>query len=1045
MYKAKLLGAIAAAVILLMTSFPAPAQSVEISGVVRDQNGPVEGAVVMVKGTTQGTSTDFDGRYTITAGTDAVLEVSCLGYQTITEHVAGRRVVNVTLSEDSTLLSDAVVLGYGVSTRKKDLSASVGIVASPEQLAQHPVTSATSLLQGQLPGVTVTNNGGSPTSGPSLVIRGQGSPSGDSILWVVDGVPGAPINSLSDIESIVVLKDAASAAIYGAQSGAGGVIIVTTKKGTTGVSVAYDGLAGVRSVHHLPRSLDAQEEIRMRTIGSQNAGIALEPGWDTGKNPWVGVTRTDWIDELFRNALYHRHNVVVNAGTDRFRNRISFKLEDNDGVIVNTCSKRAGLAYRGEYQLNKWIKFYEDFTWSTGRGRDVNTDSGYTGVILSAIYMPQSATVHQYDGTGWGGTTTEDPAYIAKYGSNFPELHGDVVNPLRICNADYQFNKSSNMFTTTSLEVGNIVKGLRFISRFSYYQNHYLGKSFTPRRPEVGKPDLSNTLTYNGSASWGWKTENTLSLDRSFGKHNLGALLSTTADYDTGRGFSVDANDLADESVNMLYFNFAGSVQTPEDYLAGPDANVGVIARASYSYDDRYFLTASWRRDYAGRLPEGHNHGDFPAVTGAWKISSEPFFAQNGTVNLLKLRASFGRVGNLGSIGYNYKSAILSQKGWNNQSVQYGYENATGKCGQFYFNGKALNPNLTWETAEQFDLGLDVDLFRDRMSASFDFYNKRTYNLIQEQSSGWPASIGVDPMLVNLGEVRNRGFEVQVGWRDKIGDWSYFVNGNASYNKNWVSDIGVTTNEGSKGVWAQGGSYRNIPSIYQTEEGQPLYSYYMINCLGIFQSDAEVQAYVKDGEMIQPNARAGDLKFEDYNKDGKIDSNDRQYFGNAMPEWTYALTAGFRWKDLSFSMMLQGVQGAQAAYVAKYSLLGDVEGNFNRSKDILNAWSPTNTSSDIPRLSRNDPNNNFTTASTWYLEDASYLRVKNVTISYDLTKTIRKTSHLLDRGSSMMVYFSGENLLTFTGYPGMDPEVGGWDALKYPVSRVLSFGVKLTY
>lgn len=333
MYKAKLLGAIAAAVILLMTSFPAPAQSVEISGVVRDQNGPVEGAVVMVKGTTQGTSTDFDGRYTITAGTDAVLEVSCLGYQTITEHVAGRRVVNVTLSEDSTLLSDAVVLGYGVSTRKKDLSASVGIVASPEQLAQHPVTSATSLLQGQLPGVTVTNNGGSPTSGPSLVIRGQGSPSGDSILWVVDGVPGAPINSLSDIESIVVLKDAASAAIYGAQSGAGGVIIVTTKKGTTGVSVAYDGLAGVRSAHHLPRSLDAQEEIRMRTIGSQNAGIALEPGWDTGKNPWVGVTRTDWIDELFRNALYHRHNVVVNAGTDRFRNRISFKLEDNDDIF----------------------------------------------------------------------------------------------------------------------------------------------------------------------------------------------------------------------------------------------------------------------------------------------------------------------------------------------------------------------------------------------------------------------------------------------------------------------------------------------------------------------------------------------------------------------------------------------------------------------------------------------------------------------------------------------------------------------------------------
>jgi len=337
-------------------------------------------------------------------------------------------------------------------------------------------------------------------------------------------------------------------------------------------------------------------------------------------------------------------------------------------------------------------------------------------------------------------------------------------------------------------------------------------------------------------------------------------------------------------------------------------------------------------------------------------------------------------------------------------------------------------------------------MLASRLSISFDFYNKRTYNLIQSQSSGWPASIGVSPMLVNLGEIMNRGFEAQFGWKDRIGkEWSYFLSANAAYNKNWVADIGVTTGDGSKGVWTGGGAYRQVPYIYQTKEGGPLNQFYMIKYLGIFQSDAEAQAYTKDGVMIQPNAKAGDLKFEDYNGDGKIDALDRQYVGNATPDWTYAFSGGFSWKDLTLSLMLQGVQGAQAAYMAKYSLLGDVEGNFNRSVDILDAWSPTNTDSKIPRLSRSDPNGNFTTPSTWYLEDASYLRFKNITVTYDLTRMMRKCSHFLDRGSSLSVYFSGENLFTITPYSGMDPETGGWDALKYPVSRVLSLGVKLTY
>jgi tonB-linked outer membrane protein, susC/ragA family len=492
--------------------------------------------------------------------------------------------------------------------------------------------------------------------------------------------------------------------------------------------------------------------------------------------------------------------------------------------------------------------------------------------------------------------------------------------------------------------------------------------------------------------------------------------------------------------------------------MTGPDANVSLVARLAYSYDDRYFATASWRRDYAGRLPKENNFGDFPAVTLAWKISNEKFFKKNDFISLLKLRASWGRVGNLGSINYNYKSLLLGTTYWQEQA-QYGVMNNT-TWNNFVYNSTAMNKNLTWETSEQYDLGLDVEMFNSRLSLSFDYFDKRTFNLIQEQTMDWPSTIGLDPMLINQGEVRNRGFEISANWSDRINkNFSYFVSGNFSYLKNWVSDIGVKNADGTPGVWTDSDSkFRNIPFTRQTAEGEPLNSYYLIKTAGIFQSDAEVAAwnkehgtYVTDSngnkewKGIQANAKAGDLKFVDYNNDGKIDDKDRQYCGSATPKTTYAFTLGATYKKLSVSAMFQGVGGAQAFYAAKYMTLSDVDGNFNRTKEILNAWSPTNTSSNIPRLSKNDPNSNFSTASDWYLEDASYLRLKNLTVSYDLSGVLQKWSHLKERSSRMSVYFSGENLFTITDYSGMDPECGGWDAMKYPVSRVFSFGVKLTY
>ena len=1030
----------------LFLSAGAYAQQISVRGIVKDQMGePVIGANVLVKGTSNGVITDIDGKFALSAAKNDILIISFVGFMSQEIPVTGKDLM-VTLKEDTGLLDEVVVLGYGANARKQDLSAAVGVLSNTDDLTVRPVSSTENLLQGQLAGVTVQSNGGDPTSTPSIVIRGQGSQNGDNVLWVVDGVPGAPIASMSDIESIVVLKDAASAAIYGAQSGAGGVILVTTKKAKAGIpTLSYEGTYGIRQATNLPEPLNAEEELEMRKRSYANANVTLPDGWNIEKNPWIGTTRTNWMDEIFRTAFYQRHNIALNVGTDNYSSRLSFSFDNDEGVLINTYNKNYAIRYNGKFDLNKWVSISEDLVWKNTENRSKDTNDAYTGPVLSAIYMPASATVYNpLDGT-WGGTTTEDPEYIAKYGSNFAGAHGDAVNPVRLLRAENRFNRTSDVWSTTSLQIANIIQGLKFTSRFTYNLKTNNYKNFRPIQDEPGKPNNSNSLDVTNYRTDVWKTENTLTYDNSFGNHTVGALFSTTADHYNVRGLKVNGKNFADESPYLQYLAYAGTTSAT-DYLTGPDANVSLVARLAYSYDDRYFVTASWRRDYAGRLPKENNFGDFPAATLAWKISNEKFFKKSDFIGMLKLRASWGRVGNLGSIDYNYKSLLLGTSYWQEQA-QYGViNNATWN--NFVYNSTAMNRNLTWETSEQWDLGLDVELFKNRLALSFDYFDKRTFNLIQKQTMNWPSSIGLDPLLINQGEIRNRGIEIQANWNDRVNkDFSYFVSGNFSYLKNWVSDIGVKNADGSPGVWTDSDSkFRNIPYTRQTAEGEPLNSYYLIKTDGIFQSDTEAAAYVdKNGKRIQPNAVAGDLKFIDYNNDGKIDDKDRQYCGSATPKITYSFSFGATYKKFSFSAMFQGVGGAQAFYAAKSVILSDADGNFNRVKDILNAWSPTNTSSNIPRLSMNDPNSNFSTASDWYLESASYLRLKNLTLSYDLTDVLQKWSHLRERNSRMSVYFSGENLFTITDYSGMDPECGGWDAMKYPVSRVFSFGVKLTY
>ncbi|MDO4197027.1 MAG: SusC/RagA family TonB-linked outer membrane protein, partial [Prevotellaceae bacterium] len=671
-------------------------QNTTVKGIVKDANGePVIGASVVVKGSSLGTVTDIDGKFELTAKTNQVLVISYIGYST--QEVKATANVNVMLQEDAAALDEVVVLGYGVAQKKQDLSASVGVVSDPQRLAVRPVTTTEAMLQGQLPGVTVTADGGDPTATPSIVIRGKGSHR-DALLWVVDGIPGAPIPSLYDIESLVVLKDAASAAIYGASSGAGGVILVTTKqaKKTNGAQITYEGTVGVRNSVNLIHGLDAQEQIRMREIsyGAANMGNWIPENASQDFKNYIGTTRTDWTDAIFRSAGYQRHNVTLAAGNDASQHRLSFAYDNDQGTLVNTYKKNMNLRYNGNYNINKYVNISENLTWSNGTSRSVDYTSAYTGTVLSAIYMPQSASVYDEDGT-FGGTIAEEYA-------QYSAIHGDAVNPMRMLKANNLFDRTSNVWTTTNLTVHDIIPGLKFISRFTYrLQNSYY-KNFSPIRDEIGKPNLDNSLNESSNRWTEWKTENTLTYDNSFGKHNISALLATTADQSSGHRMYMTGNNFGDESDYLQYFAFAGSLSSYGDSPNGndiADSNVAFISRVGYSYDDRYFFTASFRRDWAGRLPKGHQAGNFPGVTAAWKISNESFFEPlKSTINLLKFRGSWGRMGNINSIDRGYKNSVLGTTVWNEQAF-YGAELGT-MYGTFIYNDRALNPFLSWETSE---------------------------------------------------------------------------------------------------------------------------------------------------------------------------------------------------------------------------------------------------------------------------------------------------------------------------------------------------------
>lgn len=1017
------------------------AQEGVIQGKVVDQNGePIIGATIMVEGTSKGTVTDFDGDFSLdgVANTDRIV-VSYIGYNTRTLSAGDSELTRIVLSEDTQLLEEVVVIGYG-STRKDDLSMAVSTVQLDANMKSRS-SNFTSMLQGSVPGLTIQADGGDPLAASTLTIRGKGSRENDQVLFVVDGVPGAPFN-MEDVESISVLKDAASASIYGASVGSGGVIIVTTKQAQQGkVKVDLNVSTGFRQVWHMPETTTSEEYNKVWADAT-----ALEPTRtlpmvaDPSRYAYGAVTRTNWLDEIFRTAPYQHYAVSLSGGTESIRSFASVSYDNEQGTLLNTYSQRLGSKLNVDFKLTDWLTISERVTFQHTNGQgNINTTS-HEGVLINAVFFPPSATV--YDSDRNGNLLTDDLTGGNVYMGTIPRWaaaegvsgYGEIRNPVATLQRLRQNRPAYTLYSTTSMEITPF-NNLSIRSDYTAGLNMSRYENFSPRVPEPGRPTAENSrqIANTQNTNWIWETTATYSTLMN-NLHHLSAMAGYTMSrenyrYNTGTTYDYDRED----EFYTIWPNANDYTRTKPSEEIWDEAMISMFARLGYSFDDRYFLTASIRRDATSKMMKGNNSGIFPALSGAWKISEEAFFGGlKENVDLLKIRASYGEIGN-NTLAPRYSYNVpMRRASW---PAFYGDQLQTQAQG--LYRSSISNPNLTWETSVQTGVGLDLTLFNRKLDMSVDYFNKITRDLIEQIPITSTAGIEVEP-FGNVGKVLNRGWEFSASYNESIGNVNFNLFGNLSTVHNEVLDLG------DRDFYPHGNTINSLQPL-RSAVGESWYSYYLLETDGIFQSQAEVDAYTHEGNKIQPNAQAGDLKYVDRNGDGVINNDDHQYMGSALPGITYGFGAGFNTAGFDFSVFFQGIADVNVFNGFKLmGLTGRMQGN-NMLREVLDSWN-YDPNSGIPRLAlHSDPNGNYTRASDFYLEDGSYLRLKNITLGYTLPQHVLQNIGL--ESSSLRVYVNMENLYTFTSYSGFDPEVGnnGLDGGRYPIPRSYSIGVNFNF
>ena len=1004
--------------LLVVSGAEAFAQNATVKGKVTDSRGePVIGATVMLSSNqTVGTQTDLDGNYSISVPSNASLIYSCVGYATQTVAVAGRSVIDIVLAEDTEFLEETVVIGYGVQ-RKSDVTGAIASVKESD-LENRTSTDVAQALQGKAAGVQIVNASGAPGAASSIQIRGYSSNSRTTPLMIVDGLKVNDISYLDPetIASIEILKDAASAAIYGVEAG-NGVVLVTTKSGQKGTGrVFYNFQHSVQNVAHLPEMMNAKEYMDYMVL----AGASASDGFD-----YDGKTDTKWTDYMLETGHQQRHTVGVEGGNDRAKFYTSLSYTDNNGIVKGDKDifRRLVGQINAEYKVKDWLTVGVNTTIDRSVRRAVSESSSISESVMGAMFVHDPTTPYIYDDNAIPARVQSmvndklprDPdGHI--YGISAFNETSYMWHPQAILDRS---DTETQSFRTRGTAYANLMPlpGLVITSRFGFQGGYSHTNTYNHEVYISSKTNQAMSISGSTNDRLYYQWENFANYNKTFGQHDLTVMAGmsyqqTNTDNLRGTAYVLSSDDpnfrYLDNAVNNANMSIGGQPEVR--------ANMSYFGRIGYSFANKYFLQANFRADAydSSKLDKNHRWGYFPSVSAGWTVSNEPFMQgvkDALDLSFLKLRASWGVNGNVNALGaYQYASSLETNK-------NYGY-NLNGTFIVGVRPSKVLpNPNIKWETSRQVDVGLDLRMLNERLTFSVDWYNKNTHDLLTSTTA--PANTGAETVYVNAGLVNNHGTEFELGWRDTIGDFNYGISGNLSTVHNKVVKGTSKDRVPGQKIWS---SY----DVTYFEEGYPLW-------------------YLRTFIVDHINPQTGEAVYKNFDDDPAITPNDRDFAGSGIPDFTYGLTLNLGWKGFDMLVLGAGSQGAELLYAVTRA---DALQQNTLKIFYTDAWkSASSTGYKYPKP---DSSDKFYRCSDMRVYDASFFKIKQIQLGYTLPRKLVKKIAM----SSLRAYVSLDDWFTFTKYPGLDPETShvgssasglGVDYGSYPISKKLVFGVNVSF
>lgn len=1026
--------------LMLFFSTAVHAQNIQLRGTVHDTSGqPIIGASILVKGTATGTVSDYDGQFSLNVSSNSILVVSYIGYKTQEVSVKGKSNIDIILVEDALMLDETIVIGYG-TMKKSDMTGAISSV-DVDQLANQATINPGEALQGKIAGVNVQKTSGLAGSGVSIKIRGVKTFGSNEPLCIIDGFPG-DLNSVNpqDIESMEVLKDGAAAAIYGSVA-ANGVIIVTTKNGKKGdIKVDFSTFFSFKSI---AKSLDMLNATGYKSVHKQ-----MYDNWNdyaalTGERPVQlpsyitkeSDVNTNWEDAMERSGLMQNYMVSVRGGSDKAQYSISYNHVDEKGVFLGSDFRQENA--RAKLFMTKYI-FDFDANMSFKY-----TDSKSPQYQIKEMYMI-SPLVPIYDKN-------------QEYGYGLTDFD-DLPNNRNIM-ADYHYRKRTNKTYHTTANIGltiNITDWLNFKTSYAYRGEHNRGTYHTPKYIADRKSKTEYPSNSANTAYWDEQIfDNVLNFNKGFGRHGVNAMVGSSITTEKYRWESVGVE--GKNTTHKIVDGKLVSTDEPGGFLDEnfPTINAGIggtfngtgsfweynrasfFGRLNYNYADRYLFQATMRYDGSSKFGSDERWGSFPSLAVGWRISEEAFFPKDIALNNLKFRFSWGRLGNEGALGkYDFLAKITTYN-----TFYQGYVKGNGANPWPGSIARGLeNRSLKWETTDTKNIGFDFGFFQNALSGSINYYHNITKDLLITKVL--PPSAGLDSPVLNVGEIENNGFELELNWVHSVKDFNYNIGLNLFTTRNRVKAL----SDASQVLYGEGLKYGDEHFPTQTKVGKPIGSFYLYKTAGIFQSNEEVQKYVnKDGGLLQSSAGPGDIRFVDVNGDGVINDDDKVYSGSGIPKVEANLSFGGSYKGIDFSLLFGSAFGHKLYNGNKYFYEGMNSGS-NFLKSTLHAWTPENTNTSVPRAIYQDPNSN-TRESDRFLERGDFLRLRQLQIGYTLPKALTMRAYL----ERLRFYVSAENLFTITGYDGIDPEFSrgvlniGVDRLIYPFTRSFTVGAQVTF